>query len=331
MKRTHQDREDLACRRLVRVVARHGVANWRTLEQKISDAGPGNQRIDPHVLTVARKGLCDDGTIVRLVNDGTPWFHLSSTDLNIVDARLKEQLEVYQEIRKDGFVKRVGQTLEIAVSRALANQKTLVYFGGFRDLEDHDDSALYPKVEPPELVSGRWLPNGKRLDFLVQHSVAGFAGVEVKNIRAWLYPHEDAIVDLVGKAVAIDSVPVLIARRIPFVTFKLLWTCGVVLHQTYNQLYPEADRELGEKAKHKRLLGYHDIRMGNQPDKRLVKFVCQNLPKVLPEARERFEEYKDLLAAFGGRTMGYAEFAGRVRRRSLGLNEDNDWDDLPDE
>ena len=50
---------------------------------------------------------------------------------------------------------------------------------------------------------------------------------------------------------------------------------------------------------------------------------------MLPEARERFEEYKDLLEAFGGRTMGYVEFAARVRRRSRGMNEDNEWDDLP--
>ena len=50
MRRTRLEREALACRRLVRVLARHGVANSRTLEQKISDAGPGDQRVDPHVL-----------------------------------------------------------------------------------------------------------------------------------------------------------------------------------------------------------------------------------------------------------------------------------------
>ena len=279
------------------------------------------------MLTVARKHLSKEGVIVRLEVEGTPWFHLSSTPRDVVDARLREQLQIYRGIRTDDFVKRMGQTLEIAVWRALVSQERLEHQGGFRDLDDHDDSKLYSKVEPPELVSGRWLPNAKRLDFLVYHREVGWAGIEAKNIRAWVYPNENAVLDLLGKAVAIDCVPVLIARRIPFVTFKVLSTCGVVLHQTYNQLYPETDHEFAAKARDKRLLGYHDIRLGNDPDARLVKFVCTNLPKVLPKARERFEEYRDLITAFGERTMSYAEFAARVLRRSRGENEDTDWDD----
>ena len=118
----------------------------------------------------------------------------------------------------------------------------------------------------------------------------------------------------------------LIARRIPFVTFKILSTCGVMFHQTYTQLLPKADQVLAEKAKHKDLLGYHDIRVGNQPDDRLVKFFAVNLPQALPEARVRFNEYKDLLAKFAGGIITYKEFAGRVRRRSEGIYEEGDWD-----
>ena len=118
----------------------------------------------------------------------------------------------------------------------------------------------------------------------------------------------------------------LIARRIPFVTFKVLSICGVVFHQNYNQLLPEADRELAEKAKDKRLLGYHDIRVGNQPNDRLVKFVAINLPRILPQARDRFNEYKYLMGDFAGGTMSYEEFVARVRRRSQGVYEDGDWE-----
>ena len=133
-----------------------------------------------------------------------------------------------------------------------------------------------------------------------------------------------------GKAIAFDCVPVLVARRLAFVTFKVLSTCGVILHQTYNQLIPETERELANKAKDKRLLGYHDIRTGNQPDKRLTKFFTENLPSILPEARYRFDEYKDLLADFADHTISYQEFAGRVRRRSQGLYENGDWEPTED-
>ena len=154
---------------------------------------------------------------------------------------------------------------------------------------------------------------------------SGWAGIEAKNVREWLYPDREEITDLLRKAIALDCVPILIARRLPFVTFKVLSACGVVFHQNYNQLLPEAARDLAEKAKDKRLLGYHDIRVGNQPDDRLIKFVTTTLPQILPQARERFDEYKDLLDEFAG-SMSYEEFAARVRRRSDGVDEDKDYD-----
>ena len=132
------------------------------------------------------------------------------------------------------------------------------------------------------------------------------------------------IKSLLSKAAAVDSVPVLIARRFPFVTFKILSACGVVVHQTYNQLMPNADRELAAKARDKQLLGYHDIRVGNHPDSRLRKFIKTDLPNVLPEARQKFDEHVDLLEAFGNGRIKYNEFAARVRRRASDLNEDFD-------
>ena len=332
MRRGKEDRLALACRRLIRVIGRHGVATARTLEQKISDAGPGDQRIDPHVLTTARLKLIEEGEVVRLLRENTAWFHLASTPGEILRARMNEQLPVFRKVHAGNFTKRAGQALEIAIFRALMQQDSLVHFGGFADLEDHDDSTLYSKEEPPLSLSGRRLPGKKRLDFICVHPECGGVAVEAKNVRPWLYPNEDEVVDLIAKAVALDSVPVLIARRIPFVTSKLLLPCGVVMHQTYNQLYPAADHHLAEKARDRRLLGYHDIRVGNQPDARLVKFIGSNLPRVLPGARERFDRYKDLLADFGDRTVPYKEFTARVRRRSQGTDEDSDidWDELSD-
>ncbi len=114
----------------------------------------------------------------------------------------------------------------------------------------------------------------------------------------------------------------------------MLSPCGVLFHETYTQLLPESDRELAESARNKNLLGYHDIRIGNKPDERLLKFIGVNLPQILPEARDKFDEYKDLLGAFGSGSMKYEEFAARVRRRFEGTNEDYDGEipeDLPEE
>ena len=92
----------------------------------------------------------------------------------------------------------------------------------------------------------------------------------------------------------------------------MLSTCGVLFHQTYNQLLPDTEHELADKAKDKRLLGYHDIRIGNEPDNRLTTFVTTNLPQTLPEARDRFDDYKNLLADFAAKTIrAYARPVGR--------------------
>lgn len=319
-------RVKLAHKRLIRILGRHGVANARTLEQKISDAGPYDQRIDPHVLTSARNALVKEHRITRLKRHNTPWFHLADTPNTTVQERLNEQLPVFRSLQHGNTGSRIGQCLEIAIYRALLNQRSLDYLGSFTDLDDHDDSRLYSKEEPPQSVSGRRLDGHQRLDFLLRDPKAGWVGIEAKNVREWLYPDREEIAELLSKAVTLDCVPVLIGRRIPFVTFKVLSPCGVVFHQTYNQLLPLTNRELAEKAKDKQLLGYHDIRIGNEPDKRLLKFIGSNLPQVLPDARKRFDEYKDLVEPFANKTMRYKEFAARVRRRSKGMNEDADWE-----
>ena len=55
------------------------------------------------------------------------------------------------------------------------------------------------------------------------------------------------------------------------------------------------------------------------------------LPEELPGARERFDDYRDLLESFVFEGLPYKEFAARVRRRGRGTNEDYDWPDAPDE
>ena len=322
MQKTRHEREQVAEKRLFNILRRHGIAVERTLEQKISDAGPGDQRIDPHILTDVRKQLVKDGQIIARQENGVNWFHLADEHEDVVSKRLSEQQPIYNRLRKEKMGQRIGQCLEIAIFRALCQQKDLIHFGRFRDLEDHDDRTLYRKEEPPQSING--LTMSGKLDFLVIHSDAGAAGIEAKNIRQWLYPDRDEIKALLAKAVAVDCVPVLIARRIPFVTFKVLGTCGVLFHQTYNQLLPATEHDLADKARDKLLLGYHDIRTGNQPDDRLLKFIGTDLPRILPRAREKLDTYKDLISDFANGHMKYNEFSARVRRRDSGTNEDYD-------
>lgn len=257
------------------------------------------------------------------------WLYLQGTPPQTVKERLAKQLAVWDELQKEKLSKRIGQALEIAVYRSLISQTTLDHVGGFIDLDHHDDAQLYRK-EDPSLINGKSLPGKKRVDFVLSYAHSRWAVIEVKNTREWFYPGRDEVRFLLLKALSVDAVPVLIARRIPFVTFRVLSPCGLVIHHTYNQLYPASEAALAQKSRDKTLLGYHDIRLGNNPDARLQKFIHNNLPRVLPAARDRYDAYRDLLTKYASGEQSYAEFAARVRRRQQGTNEDSDEPDIDD-
>jgi hypothetical protein len=174
----------LAQKRLLSVLRARTVATDRTLEQKISDAGPNNQRIEPLVLTQARKSLMETGRIVSVKRGKTPWFHLSETPPEEVEARLSILEPIYSRTQEGMFTQRLGQTLEIAVFRALKGSGR-EFLGGY-DLGKHDDDGLYQRTDPPLIISGNKIDKGP-LDYVVFEPI-GAGAIEVKNYRSWLYP-----------------------------------------------------------------------------------------------------------------------------------------------
>jgi len=65
--------------------------------------------------------------------------------------------------------------------------------------------------------------------------------VEVKNIRGWIYPWDPEIWDLLAKVASFpDVVPVLVARKMHYISFRMLKDLGGLGTQTGKQLF--ADR-----------------------------------------------------------------------------------------
>jgi hypothetical protein len=327
-KLTRQQRIEIAQTRLLRILGTHQAAHMRTLEMKISDAGPFDQRINPHILTEARDLLIAEGQlhVYHPEPHRPPLYYLGNADFQQLQPRFAELQTIQGEYSRQAFSMRVGQALEIAVYRTFSSDTfDCAYFGGFPDLDQHDDSILYSKQEPPNYIGSNRIPGNKVLDFLVMHG-GDWAGIECKNIREWIYPDRPEVKDMLTKAVHMNCVPVLIARRIHPSTFLLLNKCGLIIHQTYNQRLASFDADLALRARAKNSLAYFDIKLGNEPDARLIKFLSLDLPAVLPAARAKFDEYYDLLCDFCLYGMPYAEFAARVRRRGLGQNEEHDWE-----
>jgi hypothetical protein len=58
---------------------------------------------------------------------------------------------------------------------------------------------------------------------------------------------------------------------------------------------------------------------------RFALFLCENLPSLIEPAWSRFQDFQDLVHPYATGALVYAEFAGRVRRRTRGQDEDSDW------
>lgn len=183
----------LGITRVQNILGRHLVANLRTLENKISDAGPTNQRINPHILTVSLQSM-RDGKLVdvyRKNENSTPWYYLKGLPDDLLLPRLAELESIYEQTQTGTFKIRVGQALEIAVSKALQSQNNFVSIGHFRDLNDHGDDKQYSKEEPPDFLNEKTCKG--KLDFLLFDREAGTVGIEVKNVREWYYSDREEV------------------------------------------------------------------------------------------------------------------------------------------
>lgn len=305
-----QERIAIGERRIQNILRKHGIATMRMLEQKISDAGPNPQRVDPHLLTKARISLANKGILKTHAPKGVQWHYLTESAPGFLDQRFNLLSVLHAQTESRSFTDRMGDTAEIAVMKAMQRSRSQ-FFGHFTDLGKHDDSQRYTKHDP-DFYCGIPIEGGK-LDYILVQAEAGGMGIEIKNTREWIYPDKNIVTELLRKCVQIDVIPVLISRRIHYSAFSILNACGGIIHQVYNQLYPTADAALAEQVRDKTLMGYADVRTGNEPDERLLKFFRDSIPSVAKESREKFNENKELISQYTQGEISYPKFVGKLR------------------
>ncbi|HEY2547872.1 MAG TPA: hypothetical protein VGI46_17500 [Candidatus Acidoferrum sp.] len=257
--------------------------------------------------------MLNQGEIIKIDRGRTPWFCLSDTPRDEVEEWLEVVEPIYEQTQEAMFKQRLGQVLEIAVLKAL-KASARNFLGDYPNLDEHDDSELYDKIEPPRNISGNKIEKGP-LDYVV-FEPGGRGGIEVKNYRTWIYPDKTEVRNLLWKCGDVGAVPVLMARRLPYITFRLLNLSGCIVYQHYNQLYANADKALAEAASDKDLLGYHDVRVGSEPDKRMNHFVSELLPGLVGDAQNTFERFRDLHLAYGREELDYTHWVREVMTRS---------------
>jgi len=304
----------IAKKRIPAVLDRDTVACQRTLEQKISEQGPSDQRVDPHLVGLALKDMLELGRLrknLHVATSTTKWFSNLITPQELIDKRLDELAPLYSQVAGAGFGNLTGDALEIITFKCLDEvhrAKPRYVYQGFFDLDPAKKNlhGRYPKVQPPKTVAGR--VTLKEADFIQFGYDDGGLCIECKNYREWLYPNSQIIKDLIIKSIDLGLIPVLIHRRIHYTAItNLLEPAGIIAHESYYQYYPDDAQELATKVKHKRSLGFTDVTASEEPHPRTRKFISDTLPKIVPRMASKWVKNRNALFEYATSQINLAQ------------------------
>ena len=316
------ERLQIGISRLLSVADREEIVSIRTLEMKISDGGPTPKRVEPHILGLAgiellerRRLSIHRHPLTKTLN----WYAPSRLSPDHVKEKLDAVARVHADTVSPTFTAALGDPLEISIFRCLQemrqNDRRVRFYGSF-DLSKRLDNGRFSKKEPPTSYNDAVIDGPP--DFVLFHPDSGETFmIECKNHREWIYPSSDNIKTIVRKAIAADCTPIIIARRMPFITKNgLCAPAGIIAHETYHQLYPETDnaRALAELARQKRGLGYSDIKVSEEPLDRTRNFFHNSFPKIAQRAAELFQTNKEPLSLWANGEISWRDVFDYLNR-----------------
>lgn len=285
------NRIDLAKKRVVSNLTDRIYMNRRQLESKISEAGPFNQRCDPHVISIALSQLVGDGSIIKEHTQSSDFYHLpvkrGVASKGFFEARKQKILTLYDAYKSlaSGDSTICGDALETVVTKAIQNTNRYQEIGSKKN---------------PQITFGNvTLPGSFDNLLLLPSPVASLICVEDKNIREWLYPASQELWSLINKASkligsATPPLPIIITRRIPYYSRKAFKALGILGFETRHQYFdPSVEDQLTE-IKHKHGLGFFDIETKLEPPAGLIKFFDSTIPEQAHVYTQQFASNREI-------------------------------------
>ena len=121
--------------------------------------------------------------------------------------------------------------------------------------------------------------NGAGLDFfLIERATQTPIGIEAKNIREWVYPWDLEVWRMLAKAATLECLPVLIARKLSYLTLKFFSEVGGLGFQSHFQYFDESVKPLFGDVIRTDGLGFADIKFDMTPPSHFAKFLSGTLP-----------------------------------------------------
>jgi hypothetical protein len=285
----------LARVRLRLILAHRVAATIRQLEVKICESGPPDKRPEPHILAEAIRVDLEAGELRQFRPPG--------------EAGHQETL----------FYALAQNYPEPARERI---NHLLVYYRLHRMLIDRPEycSAVLEQIVRASFdAAGGYVFRGKLpaatpLDAVYRRGDET-VGVEVKNVREWVYPKSGRIWVMIRKCLELDAIPFLIARKLPYVTHAVFYRLGILSFEFYRQVFSPLAADLLPNIRHTDQLGYKDvIAVAPNPHPPLVHVLQHAVPGYLQECRQRWNDQRDLLTHFAiERGMGDTQMNDQSR------------------
>ena len=176
---------ELAALRIERILKVRVAATIRQLEVKICESGPPSKRPEPHILSSGLEKLRESGRLRVFQPPGesrqneTKFYSLVEHYPNATKARVNELLVPYRVHRM------FAQTAEYS-----GNVLEEIVRASFKAADSYRYEGKLPKNTP---LDGVYIWGGTTL------------GVEVKNVREWIYPHSDRVWAMVRKCLELNA------------------------------------------------------------------------------------------------------------------------------
>jgi hypothetical protein len=325
-KRTRYEWQQLAEYRILNILRRRRLCNLRQLEAKIAEAGPPDRRPQPWSIHDACQALLQRGAIkIGLPRASSPGINTDFYALPHFDPGRwgdKPRLDIitaywprYHKVT--GTYDLSGKALETLVEKAV------------------DSSALYVRLGQTGkgfeyTVDGLQVRNIPALDHILFCPGDRITiGIEDKNWAGWMYPHEDDIRELLQTSLLNGHLPVLVTRKLPYLTRLLFKRLGILGFETHFQYFhPSAEKELAI-ARHKHGLGFAYIRFATEPPEPLVRFFAATLPANVDRVREVFASQEPVVRAYAEKEIDYNELmrtVGIFEEREEAEPTEDDWE-----
>ena len=150
--------------------------------------------------------------------------------------------------------------------------------------------------------------------------------VEDKNKRQWFYPdshgHDDELAKAMAKAITNGLTPMLITRKVPFVSHLFFKPLGLLGFQTHHQYFHPWVSHVMRDIKHTDGLGFHDIVFTTDANPQLVQYLDGLSDDVLTRYRDTFISHDSIIRKFAiDRSMGFNEFTEALGLSSSKIEE----------